>query len=182
MFITTPRLLMRSPEAADAGAVADYLLRNHTFLQPFEPVRTALYYTVAYQAQQLQQQATDWINRINCRFYISPLSDNDLIIGYVALNNIVMGDFCSCFLSYQLDQGYLNKGLTTEAVKEVVRFGFGTLQLHRIEANIMPQNRPSIRVAEKCGFTNEGLAQKYLRINGVWEDHFHYVRLNDDLE
>ena len=53
------------------------------------------------------------------------------------------------------------------------------LGLHRIEANIMPCNLPSLGVAEKCGFVREGLSRKYLKINGVWEDHIHMVRLNE---
>ena len=70
----------------------------------------------------------------------------------------------------------------TEAVSQVVRFAFSSLRLHRIEGNIMPRNKASIRVAEKCGFVREGVARKYLKINGVWEDHIHFVKLNEDME
>jgi [ribosomal protein S5]-alanine N-acetyltransferase len=56
---------------------------------------------------------------------------------------------------------------------------FQELGLHRIEANIMPKNKRSLRVVEKLGFYNEGLAYKYLKINGKWEDHIHMVLLND---
>jgi ribosomal-protein-alanine N-acetyltransferase len=68
----------------------------------------------------------------------------------------------------------------TEAVAAVVELAFGPLQLHRVEANIIPRNMPSRRVVEKLGFVNEGLSPKYLKINGVWEDHMHYVVLNPD--
>ena len=44
---------------------------------------------------------------------------------------------------------------------------------------VMPRNRASLALARKCGFREEGLSQKYLRINGVWEDHIHMVRLNE---
>jgi ribosomal-protein-alanine N-acetyltransferase len=59
---------------------------------------------------------------------------------------------------------------------------FGEYGLHRIEANIMPRNAASLRVVEKAGFHREGLAKKYLKINGVWEDHIHMVLLNDRME
>ena len=59
---------------------------------------------------------------------------------------------------------------------------FEEIKIHRIEANIMPINIVSIKVIEKLGFENEGLAKKYLKVNGIWEDHFHYVKLNTKLE
>jgi ribosomal-protein-alanine N-acetyltransferase len=70
----------------------------------------------------------------------------------------------------------------TEAVKAVVDYGFNTLALHRIEANIMPRNIASLRVVGKLGFINEGLSKKYLKINGQWEDHIHMVIFNEVME
>lgn len=58
---------------------------------------------------------------------------------------------------------------------------FNDFGIHRIEANIMPKNKRSLRVVEKLGFYNEGIANKYLNINGKWEDHIHMVLLNDNL-
>ena len=66
----------------------------------------------------------------------------------------------------------------TWAVDQVVQFAFSNIGLHRIEANVMPRNTPSLRVLEKNGFSSEGLAKHYLSIHGVWEDHIHMVRLN----
>ncbi|MFR2405064.1 MAG: GNAT family N-acetyltransferase, partial [Eubacterium callanderi] len=63
-----------------------------------------------------------------------------------------------------------------------IETAFGPLGLHRIEANIIPRNRASLRVAEKLHFRNEGLSSKYLKINGVWEDHIHMVLLNEEME
>ena len=83
-------------------------------------------------------------------------------------------------LGYALGVDYWGQGYMTEAVKACAACAFGTLGLHRIEGNIMPRNRRSLRVAEKCGFREEGLARAYLRIHGVWEDHIHMVRLADD--
>jgi ribosomal-protein-alanine N-acetyltransferase len=79
-----------------------------------------------------------------------------------------------------MDGAEINHGYITEALRRAIRFAFEDLQLHRIEANIMPKNVRSIRVVEKLGFVNEGLSRKYLKIAGVWEDHVHYVLLNPD--
>ena len=70
----------------------------------------------------------------------------------------------------------------TEALRALVfDIAFGPLGLHRVEANVMPRNGRSIRVMEKLGFVQEGLARDYLRINGRWENHIHFVALNRDL-
>ena len=114
------------------------------------------------------------------RFYIVPKEQPGQIIGMVALNNVVWGSFCSCFLGYKLDKDWLRQGLMSEAVNECVRIAFEELGLHRIEANIMPRNIASLGVVRRCGFVEEGLARKYLKINGVWEDHLHMVKLNED--
>lgn len=63
----------------------------------------------------------------------------------------------------------------------VMDYGFRELGLRRIGANVMPRNRRSLRVLEKNGFENEGLSKYYLRINGVWEDHVHMVKINYEL-
>lgn len=70
----------------------------------------------------------------------------------------------------------------TETTKAVVKYAFKDLGLHRIEGNVMPRNERSLRVVEKCGFQSEGIAEKYLKINGVWEDHVHMVIRNHAME
>ena len=69
----------------------------------------------------------------------------------------------------------------SEALKKIINIAFNELKLHRIEANIMPKNLASQKLVQKFSFKNEGLSKKYLKINGLWEDHYHYVLLNDKL-
>jgi len=68
----------------------------------------------------------------------------------------------------------------TRALAGAVRFAFDELKLHRVEAACMPNNLASIRVLERNGFQREGLARRYLKINGVWQDHLLYATLADD--
>lgn len=70
-------------------------------------------------------------------------------------------------------------GYMAEAIRKGIDIMFNEFGLHRIEANIMPKNKRSLRVVEKLGFVNEGTASRYLMINGKWEDHIHMVLLND---
>ena len=115
------------------------------------------------------------------RFYIRLTEEPELVAGTISLTSIVMGAFRSCFLGYKLDKDYLNRGLMTAAVGLVTDYAFSQLQLHRIEANVMPWNQASLRVVEKNGYQPEGLAREYLYINGRWEDHLHMVKRNQAL-
>ena len=182
MVLETGRLYLLSPDSVDAEAVAEYVCRNREFMREFEPERDKEYYTADFHRTMLGQQEKDWNDQRGYRFYISPKDHKDRIIGFVGLSNVVMGAFCSCFIGCQLDKDHLRQGLMTEAVNQVVTYAFDSLGLHRIEGNIMPRNKASIGVALKCGFVNEGLSKKYLKINGVWEDHLHFVRLNEEME
>ena len=121
------------------------------------------------------------VGAVSYRFYIA-LKGSNPIIGSIALSNIIRGAFQSCHLGYQLDGAHTGQGYMTEAVKRIVVFGFEELKLHRIEGNVIPRNLPSRAVLEKSGFVSEGLSNKYLKINGKWEDHLHYVILNEALE
>ena len=67
-----------------------------------------------------------------------------------------------------------------EAFVVLCRFAFEDLALHRLQASIIPRNGPSNRVAEKLGLRNEGIALRYLEINGVWEDHVRYAITSED--
>jgi len=67
----------------------------------------------------------------------------------------------------------------TEAVKAGIKIMFEEYGMHRIEAYALPNNKASIRVLEKLGFIYEGMANKFLEVNGKWEDHLHYALINE---
>lgn len=181
-MIKTERLILRMPNEVTAKEVCNYYIENRKFLEEFEPVRDEEYYTEEYQDRVLTIQTKDFEEKRSCRFYISESDSPERVIGFIALNNIVMGAFCSCFLGYGLDLEHRNNGYMTEATNRIVKYAFSDLGLHRIEGNVIPRNKASIAVALKCGFKYEGLSKKYLKINGVWEDHAHYVKLNESME
>ena len=160
-----------------ADQAADYYRRNREFLRPFEPEREEDFFTPEHQRRVLEEEERAWRERSAFRFYIQPEGE-ERVIGVIGLNNIVWGAFQSAFLGYKLDGALVGRGYMTQAVEQVVRFAFDRAGLHRIEANVMPGNRASLRVLEKCGFCREGMSKYYLKINGVWEDHIHMVKLN----
>lgn len=160
-----------------AGQAADYYQRNREFLRPFDPMREDSFFSAEHQREILAQEVRARQERTGFRFYIRPVGQQ-AVIGIIGLNNVVWGAFRSAFLGYKLDRDYLGRGYMPMAVDMVVDYAFGELGLHRIEANVMPRNKTSLRVLEKCRFVNEGMSKYYLNINGVWEDHIHMVKLN----
>jgi len=176
----TERLILKVLDKSYAKLVVDYYLRNKSFLEVWEPVRSKEFYTREYQEKQLDNELVDIESKRSFRLWIFKKEDSTRIIGTVSFSNIVWGAFLSCHLGYKLDKDEINKGYMTEAVQKGIDIMFKEFGLHRIEANIMPKNKPSLRVVEKLGFYNEGMAYKYLKINGQWEDHIHMVLLNEN--
>lgn len=177
----TERLVLKVLDKSYAGMVLDYYLRNKSFLEEWEPSKDEKFYVKQYHKKQLEKELSDIENDRSFRLWIFKKQDEGRIIGSVGFNNIVKGAFLSCHLGYKLDKDEINKGYMTEAIDKGIDIMFNRFGLHRIEANIMPKNKRSLRVVEKLGFYNEGLAYKYLKINGNWEDHIHMVLLNERL-
>ena len=161
--------------------VVNYYKRNRQFLQEFGPIRSEEFFSYAYQEKALAREVLDFKAGRSYRFYIKLLEEPQNIIGVIGLNNVIMESFCSAFLSYKLDENYMNQGYMTMAISMLVTYAFDELHLHRIEANVMPRNKASLRVLEKNRFENEGLSKYYLNINGIWEDHIHMVRINHSM-
>ncbi len=99
------------------------------------------------------------------------------LVGSVTVTSIIRGFFQNAFLGYKVDARHARRGYMFEAIGEVLSYVFNTLDLHRIEANVMPNNIASRALLEKLGFCDEGLAKSYLKIQGRWEDHTHMVLL-----
>lgn len=172
MKIETERLYIEELSENNVKLFLDYIIKNKSFLQDSEPERSSEYYELVYQMQSLENS----LNKINL---VILKRGSEKVIGAISFSNIIYGAFQSCFLSYKLDKDELNKGYITEALKKTIDYIFKEIKLHRIEANIMPENKSSLKVVEKLGFINEGLARKYLKINGEWRDHIHMVLLNE---
>lgn len=96
-------------------------------------------------------------------------------VGEVSLGNVQRGPFQMGFVGYWVDESHAGEGLVPEGVVLVVRYAFEKLELHRLEAAIVPRNYASRRVAEKLGLREEGLSQRFLQIRGVYEDHVRYA-------
>jgi ribosomal-protein-alanine N-acetyltransferase len=97
------------------------------------------------------------------------------LVGEINLSSIQRGPFQNAYVGYWIDEAQAGQGYTPEAAAILFRFAFEELDLHRLQVAIIPRNKPSRRVAEKLGLREEGIALRYLEINGRWEDHVRYA-------
>jgi [ribosomal protein S5]-alanine N-acetyltransferase len=151
----------------DAAGLADAYARNRTHLAPWDPARTPEFFTAAWHANEIPKLLVSYAAGLSVPLVFAT---NDSIVGRVNLSNIVRGAFDSGILGYWIDERYTGRGLVSAAVTSTVAVARG-MGLHRVEAGTLVHNLASQRVLEKAGFESFGMAPKYLKINGSWQDH-----------
>ncbi|TMD19609.1 MAG: GNAT family N-acetyltransferase [Chloroflexi bacterium] len=124
-----------------------------------------------------------WIRRcrqanVKC-LLVCRLADG-AIVGVFTLSQIVRGMFHSAYLGYYAQRSYAGQGYMTEGMSLVLRHAFRGMKLHRIEANVQPENVASIALVKRSGFRFEGFSPRYLKVAGRWRDHQRWAILIDD--
>ena len=109
------------------------------------------------------------------------LDDDGAVAGRLTLSGIIRGPFQSCSMGYWLSEDRTGQGLATEAVRGAVASAYTELELHRVQAETLVANVASQNVLAKTGFQQYGLAPKYLKIAGTWQDHLMFQHLNDNI-
>jgi [ribosomal protein S5]-alanine N-acetyltransferase len=102
------------------------------------------------------------------------------IAGVINVNEIVRGSFQSAYLGYYAFEPFAGRGVMREGLRLVISRCFRELKLHRLEANIQPDNARSIALVKSLGFRMEGLSPRYLKIGGRWRDHERWALLSDN--
>ncbi len=102
-------------------------------------------------------------------------------VGQVTVGSIVRGSAGTAYVGYWIEARYAGFGIMPTALALVVDHCFGPAGLHRIEANIRPENVASRRVVEKLGFREEGMRLRYLHVDGAWQDHVSYAITKEDV-
>jgi [ribosomal protein S5]-alanine N-acetyltransferase len=171
---------IRPLESSDLPALVEARVRNREFLAEWEPTRDESFFTPAGQARELALDDAAWRTATGFPFAILDVNDGDRLIGRVALANVVRGVWQNATLGYWVSEDAGGRGHATAAVRLALRFAFEVAGLHRVQPAIMPRNVRSRRVVEKCGFRHEGVALRYLKINGAWEDHDLYAMTVED--
>ena len=124
-----------------------------------------------------------WLARVresrNASFLVCRLEDG-AVVGVYNLSEIVLGGFRSCYCGYYAHAGHSGNGYMREGLELLLRHLFRTLRLHRIEANIQPENNPSVALVRGAGFRLEGLSKRYLKVGGRWRDHERWALTVED--
>ena len=175
--IIGPRLTLRPPTSSDYSDWAELRALSRAHLTPWEPSWSRDELSRPAYRRRLRAYAHDARDDHGYSLFIA---ENRTLLGGVTLSNIRRGASQSASLGYWIGAPYAGRGNMQEAVRMIVEFAFGTLKLHRIEAACMIANTASQRVLEKNRFEREGLARRYLKINGRWEDHYTYSLLEPE--
>lgn len=177
-------LRLRGLRRRDAGAWLETRLRNEGWLAPWEatpltrqPAQWAERHTLAGYGQLLRTHRAQ--QRAGTHLTWAVVLAGDLV-GQVTVGSIVRSAFNSGYLGYWVDRAVAGRGVAPTAVALVCDAVFAG-GLHRVEANIRPENAASLRVAEKVGMTSEGRRRRYLAIDGDYRDHLGFVLLSEDL-
>ena len=156
----------------DLPALAGLLRTNREFLAPYEPIRDDDYSTVDGQGKVIGTALDQHEHGSTLPHVI--LDNSGRVVGRITLNEIMRGPLQSCSLGYWVGADDNGRGLATAAVQDIMRVAFDELGLHRIQAGTLLHNVRSQRVLERNGFVRYGVAPKYLKIAGEWQDHALY--------
>lgn len=165
------RVYLRRPSPQDEDELHDLITGSRDFLRPWVYPPTERETLRKY----LRGSNTDRVQA----FFVC-LAATDEIAGVVNVTEIVRGVFQSAYLGFYAGARHAGKGLMREGLQRVLRHAFRRLKLHRLEANIQPENAASIRLVRSLGFRKEGCSPRYLKIGGRWRDHERWALLAED--
>ena len=158
----------------DAPALASLVSENREFLAPWEPTRDEVYFTA-----EGQRAIIDTVLEQHDRGFTLPhvIIEDGQIVGRITLNEILRGPAQSCRVGYWVTPAFNGRGIATASLALLTEVAFTELSLHRIEAGTLVHNTASQRVLQRNGFERFGLAPKYLKIAGEWQDHILFQKL-----
>lgn len=176
------RVVLRPIEASDFSKWREVRRHNTDWLTRWEPKRIPGQADVIENhdafASRCSARAREWQLGTGYGFGIF-LHDGSLI-GEINLSSVQRGPFQNAYVGYWIDERHAGQGFTPEALVVAARYAFEELGLHRLQIAIIPRNGASRRVVEKLALREEGVALRYLEINGVWEDHVRYALTSEE--
>ena len=160
----------RLVQGGDAAALLDYYERNKAFFKPWEPSRPLAFNQLGFWVEQVALREIQHIEK-SAAYWVSENTHDGQIIAHCSLTNTVRGVFQAAYMGYAIDKRYQAKGLMKALCLDVISYAFNEFKLNRVMANHMPINTRSEKLLRSLGFVKEGYAERYLKINGRWEDH-----------
>jgi len=172
---------LRYPRMPDFKTWTRLRAESREFLTPWEPSWARDELTKGAFRRRIKRYQKETRQDSAYAFFIFRKAD-DQLLGGCTLSNVRRGVTQACALGYWIGQRFARQGFMYDAVRALIPFVFSTLGLHRLEAACLPTNEASQALLQKAGFLREGLARKYLQINGEWRDHVLFARLEDDAQ
>lgn len=170
LAIETDRLRLSVLRKSEAARITEYFVKNRDFHKRFAQTHPDSYFTVSEQKEYIGFDCDSFLDGALVPFWIT-IKGSDQIIGRVSYFNLAYGGMMNCAVGYHMDKDYTGKGYMTEALKASCSFMFREYKMHRIEAFILPENEPSIRLIKRAGFVYEGTRVSYMHIDGRYRDH-----------
>lgn len=172
-----PRVVLRPLTSADFPAWREVRVRSRDWLEPWEPLPDPALPDPSIDPEAFRSRCGAWDRQrhFDSAYGFGMFLRDGTFIGEVSLGSVQRGPFQSASIGYWVDEAHAGHGYVPEGVVLIMRHAFEDLGLHRLEAAIVPRNAPSRRVAEKLALRNEGTAQAFLQIRGIWEDHVRYA-------
>lgn len=173
----TEATTLRLARPDDAAAVAALLRENWPFLAPYEPERDEAWFTAEGQEELLTAALAE-----HAAGRVAPyvIEHDGQLVGRITLSGVVRGPFQSADVGYFVAEAVNGRGVATQAVAALVELAFAAeprgLGLHRLQAGTLLSNSASQAVLQRNGFERIGVARRYLRIAGRWQDHVLYQR------
>jgi [ribosomal protein S5]-alanine N-acetyltransferase len=165
------RVLIRPPQVSDEAAFLNMSRHSQVLHQEWvNPPSTSEQFRTYVEQSHLTNR--------DCSLVF--LKENLALVGVFNLSEIVRGSFHSAYMGYYGNARFQRQGLMREGLELVLNRAFQILQLHRIEANIQPNNYASRQLVFRAGFRVEGFSPRYLKINGRWRDHERWAILHED--
>ena len=177
--LETERMVLRPPEHGDYRSWSSLRDASRDFLPPWEPTWAPDHLSRKSFTNRVYWAQRSISNGTAVPLFLIRRSDSALL-GAITLDHIRRGPAQAGTTGYWIGQPYARHGYMREAITALVHYAFTTLEISRIEAGCLPENVPSRRLLEQCGYKYEGVAQSYLQINGRWRNHVLYANLRSD--
>jgi ribosomal-protein-alanine N-acetyltransferase len=170
------RVVLRPLVPADFAAWREVRRRNVEWLTKWEPTRLAGQPDVIEDphAFAVRCRARERERQMGAGYGFGVFVEGEFA-GEVNLSSIQRGPFQNAYVGYWIDEKQAGHSYVPEALVAVFRYAFDELSLHRLQISIIPRNSASRRVVAKLAIRDEGIAVRYLEINGTWEDHVRYA-------
>lgn len=181
MEVDGTRVRIRPLRLTDASALLDLRVRNREAFAPFFPRQSRFFFTLEGQEREIERGNLEQQGDEGYVFGIFVRDDGSLV-GNVVLRNVARGAWQNATLGYWVDEAQRGKGYATEAVRLALLLAFGPIGLHRVQAGTLLRNEASMHVLKKAGFRFEGVSERYLQIDGQWEDHNMYAMTVEEWE